>query len=71
MEIYLLEYCKEIDYESFTIEDYNLIGIYLSENDARNVKNKISENSNINEEDLYVSSTKVGKLQWEGGFISV
>ena len=71
MEIYLLEYWEEIEYEDFTTEKYNLIGLYWSEREAQRAKEGIISERKINEEYLFVSATKMGKVQWEGGFISV
>lgn len=70
MEIYMLEYYKEIDHGDFETEEYNLIGLYLSEEEAQNVKKRAILEMNIDEELLYVSSTEIGELQWEGGFVS-
>ena len=67
MEIYLLEYCKEIDYKDFTVENYSLIGVYFSENEAQKAKENIVSKKKVNEEHLFVSGTNIGKLQWEGG----
>lgn len=41
MEIYLLEYCEEIAHGAFTIEKYNLIGVYLTESEARQAKESV------------------------------
>ena len=71
MEIYLLEYYEEIEYVDFKTEKYNLIGIYLTESDAEKIKRKIIVQKKIKEEYLFVSATRMGKLQWEGGFVSV
>ena len=71
MRIYLLAYYKEIDYEDFSVEKYNLIGVYFSEDDAQEAKDNIVLNMKIDEEYLFVSGTKVGYLQWEGGFVTV
>lgn len=71
MEIYLLEYSEEIEYEDFTVEKYNLIGVYLSEYEAKKSKENIALRMNINQELLFVSATNIGKLQWEGGFVTV
>jgi len=71
MEIYLLEYYEEIQYKDFATEKYNLIGVYWSEREAQIAKKRIIGKRKINEEYLFVSATKIGKVQWEGGFISV
>ena len=71
MEIYLLEYYEEIEYVDFKTEKYNLIGIYLTESDAEKIKRRIIVQKKIKEEYLFVSATRMGKLQWEGGFVSV
>lgn len=66
----MLEYNKEIDYGDFETEEYNLIGLYLSEEDAQNAKNKVALEMDIDTDLLFVSSTDIGKLQWDGGFVS-
>ena len=71
MEIYLLEYCEEIKHGEITIERYNLIGLYFSESEAQQAKKVIILERKIEEGHLFISATKMGKLQWEGGFISV
>lgn len=71
MELYLLEYYEEIEHKGFITEKYNLIGIYLSEDEAQAAKEVIVLEKKITDEFLYVSATKVGKLQWEGGFTNV
>jgi len=71
MEIYLLEYYKEIEYEDFAIEEYSLIAIYPSEHAAKVSKKKVCISWGIDKQFLYVSATKIGKLQWEGGFVTV
>lgn len=71
MELYLLEYYEEIEYEDFAIEKYNLIGLYFSEDEAQKAKEEVMINKKISEDSLYISATKMGKLQWEGGFVSV
>lgn len=71
MNIYLLEYYEEIDHSNFTTEKYNLIGLYLTKKEAQEAKVEIMKERRINEEFLFVSSTRIGKTQWEGGFVSV
>lgn len=71
MNISLLEYYEEIDHGNFETEKYNLIGIYLTEREAREAKEEIIKEKRINEEFLFVSTTRLGKIQWEGGFVSV
>jgi|GEM_PF-3000074 len=71
MEIYLLEYCEENEYYDFTIERYNLIGLYFTESEAQKAKKSVIIERNIEECYLFISATKIGKLQWKGGFISV
>lgn len=71
MEIYLLEYYKETEYEYFDTEAYNLIGIYSSEEEAQQAREDIAIRRNINRELLFVSQTIVGRLGWEGGFVRV
>ena len=71
MNIYLLEYYEEIDHGNFETEEYNLTGIYLTEIEAKNVKKEIIKEKRINEEYLYVSGARMGKIQWEGGFVYV
>lgn len=70
MRIYMLEYDKEIDHGDFEIEEYNLIGLYFSEKEAQEAKKRVLLEMNIDEALLFVSSTEIGKLQWEGGFVS-
>ena len=70
MRIYMLEYYKEIDHGDFETEEYNLIGLYLLEEEAQKAKKRVALEMNIDEELLCVSSTEIGKLQWEGGFVS-
>lgn len=70
MKIYTLEYYKEIDCRDFDAEEYNLIGLYISEKDAKNAKRKVALEMNIDEKLLFVSSTNIGDVQWEGGFVS-
>lgn len=70
MRIYMLEYYKEIDHGDFETEEFNLIGLYLSEEEAQKAKKRVALEMNIDEELLCVSSTEIGKLQWEGGFVS-
>ena len=71
MYIYKTEYYEEIDHGEFESERYNLIGLYLSENEALKAKDEISEKKKIKKELLFVSATKLGKLQWKGGFVTV
>ncbi|MDT2660313.1 hypothetical protein P7E02_10555 [Enterococcus hulanensis] len=71
MNISLLEYYEEIDHGNFETEKYNLIGLYLTEREAREAKEEIIKEKRINEEFLFVSTTRLGKIQWEGGFVSV
>ena len=71
MKIYLLEYYEEVDHEDFSTEEYNLIGLFLTEKEAEEAKEKIMKERRINEEFLFVSSTRIGKTQWEGGFVCV
>ena len=70
MRVHMLEYDKEVDYGDFETEEYNLIGLYLSEEEAQKAKKRVALEINIDEELLCVSSTEIGKLQWEGGFVS-
>ena len=70
MRVHMLEYDKEVDYGDFETEEYNLIGLYLSEEEAQKAKKRVALEMNIDEELLCVSSTEIGKLQWEGGFVS-
>jgi hypothetical protein len=69
--IHLLEYYEEIEYDGFTIEKYSLLGVYLSEDEALKAVSDVASSLNIKKGCLFVSSTKMGKLQWEGGFITV
>ena len=71
MKIYLLEYYEEIDHDGFTTEKYNLIGLYLTKREAQEAKVEIMKEWRINEEFLFVSADRMGKIQWEGGFVSV
>lgn len=71
MYIYLLEYYEEIDHGHFTTEKYNLIGLYLTKREAQEAKVEIMKEWRINEEFLFVSADRMGKIQWEGGFVSV
>jgi len=71
MNISLLEYYEEIDHGNFETEKYNLIGVYLTEIEAKEAKEQIIKEKRINEEFLFVSTTRIGKIQWEGGFVSV
>lgn len=70
MRIHMLEYDKEMKYGDFETEEYNLIGLYLSEEEAQDAKKKVALEMNIDDALLSVSSTEIGKLQWEGGFVS-
>ena len=69
MRIYMLEYYKEIDHGDFETEEFNLIGLYLSE-EAQKAKKRVALEMNIDIELLFVSMEEIGKLQWEGGFVS-
>lgn len=71
MRIVMLEYYKEVQYEDFEVELYNLIGIYLTREEAIKEKNRISIEKNIKEKYLYVSMGTIGRLQWDGGFVCV
>lgn len=71
MNIYFLEYYEEIDHGHFTIEKYNLIGLYLTKREAEESKEEIIRKRRINEEYLFVSGDRMGRNQWEGGFMSV
>ena len=71
MNISLLEYYEEIDHGNFETDKYNLIGVYLTEREAKEAKEQIIKEKRINEEFLFVSTTRIGKIQWEGGFVSV
>lgn len=71
MRIYLLEYYEEVDHGNFETEKYSLIGVYLTEIEAREAKEEVMGKSRINEEYLYVSGDRIGKIQWEGGYFSV
>ncbi len=66
----MLEYNKEINHGDFETEEYNLIGLYLSEEEAQNAKRRIVSEMNIDTDLLFVSSEDTGKLQWEEGFVS-
>lgn len=67
----MLEYYEEIDHGNFETEKYNLIGIYLTRIEATEAKAEIMKERRINEEYLYVSAPRMGKIQWEGGFLCV
>ena len=67
----MLEYYEEIEYEDFDAEKYSLIGLYFSEDEAQKTKKKIALQMNISEEFLFVSASKVERIQWEGGFVTV
>lgn len=67
----MLEYYEEIEHEDFNTEKYNLIGLYLLESEAQISKKSVAQRMNISEELLFVSGTKIDKLQWEGGFVTV
>ena len=73
MRIYMLEYYKEIDHGDFETEEFNLIGLYLSEEEAQNAKRRIVSEMNIDTDLLFVSSEDTGKLQWEyiSGFCNI
>lgn len=71
MEIYMLEYYEEIEHEDCIFEKYNLIGLYSSEEEAQIAKSEVALKTNKSNECLYVSATKLGKMQWEGGFVTV
>ncbi len=70
MRIYMLEYNKEINHGDFETEEYNLIGLYLSEEEVQNAKRRIVSEMNIDTDLLFVSAADIGELQWEGGFVS-
>ncbi len=70
MRIYMLEYNKEINHGDFETEEYNLIGLYLSEEEAQNAKRRIVSEMNIDTDLLFVSAADIGELQWEEGFVS-
>lgn len=71
MEIFLLEYAEEIEYDEFEFEKYSLIGLYFSEQEAQEAKKEFALKMNISNEFLFVSATEIGRLQWEGGFVTV
>ena len=71
MEIYLLEYYEEIEYKDFTAEKYNLIGLYFSEREAQEAKERIALTMIDKDDLLFVSAANIGTLQWEGGFVTV
>lgn len=71
MEIFLLEYYEETEYEKFKTEKYNLIGLYRSEQEALTAKKEVIIKRKIIEDYLFVSATKIGKVQWEEGFANV
>lgn len=71
MKIFMLEYYEEIKYKDFELEKYSLVGIYLTEKEALEEKERISTEKNIERELLFVSATDIGRLQWKGGFFSV
>ena len=71
MEIYMLEYYEEREYEDFDCEKYNLVGLYSSKREAQRAKERFAKQKKISKKFLYISSTKVGKLQWKGGFVTV
>lgn len=70
MEIYMLEYYKETDDGDTITEEYNLIGLYLSKKEAQNAKRKFALERKIDKNLLFVSMSEIGKVQWEGGFVS-
>lgn len=70
MEIYMLEYDEETDYDGFGIEKYSLIGLYCSEAEAQGAKKRIATKMHIDESLLFISSTKMNKLQWKEGFVT-
>lgn len=70
MQIHMLEYYKEIDHGDFDTEEYNLIGLYLSEEEAKDAKKRVALEMNIDENLLFVSLEEIGSLQWEGGFVT-
>lgn len=67
----MLEYYEEIEHKDFNVEKYNLIGLYSSENEAQRAKEEVALKLDISYEHLFVSATKIGKMQWKGGFITV
>ena len=71
MEIFLLEYYEEIEYEDFEVEKYSLVGVFFKEKEAMEEKRRISIEKEIKKELLWVSAEDIGHLQWKGGFISV
>lgn len=71
MKIYLLEYYEEIEYEDFDVEKYSLVGVFLTKKEALEEKKRVSREREIKKELLWVSAANIGRLQWEGGFISV
>ncbi|MDE6983161.1 MAG: hypothetical protein K2O99_01295 [Lachnospiraceae bacterium] len=70
MRIHMLEYDKEIDHGDFETEEYNLIGLYPTEEEALDAKKRVASEMNIDEDLLFVSSSELGELPWEGGFVS-
>lgn len=70
MEIYMLEYYKETDDGDTITEEYNLIGLYLSKKEAQNAKRKFALERKIDKNLLFVSMSEIGRVQWEGGFVS-
>lgn len=71
MRIHLLEYYVEMGEDDSAWEIYNLIGVYFSEEETQKAKKNIALKLGLKEEHLYVSETNVGKIQWEGGFVTV
>ena len=71
MKIYLLEYYEEIDHGNFETEKYSLIGLYLTEREAKEAKEEMLKERRINEEYLFVSAARMGENQWRGGYFSV
>ncbi|MBX8936910.1 hypothetical protein [Enterococcus gilvus] len=71
MKLYLLEYYEEIDHGNFETEKYSLIGLYLTEQEAKEAKEKVIKKRRINEEYLFVSADRMGVNQWRGGYFSV
>ena len=47
MRIYMLEYYKEIDHGDFETEEFNLIGLYLSEEEDQNAKKRVALEVNM------------------------
>ena len=71
MMIYMLEFYEEITYKDCPIENYKLVGVYETEEEAEKEKKRIAMEKNIPEELLYVSADVMERLQWKGGFARV